>query len=172
MTPLARAPEHAGRDVVRVASGARRVFVTSGSDPMATVYAHFTVTHDPTLPIRCWSWLDGAKADARITRVAPDVIAIEPLGTTLLHGAFETLYRPDSEPLRVGDTIDQCGARIRVVAMREGRPSRIELTTDAPLDGSDVAFVAWRDGAMRRLPLPPVGESVVIPWSPGPSGFF
>jgi hypothetical protein len=58
-----------------------------------------------------------------------------------------------------------------VLRVADGLPARIELRVD-PLDDPDVALLAWQQGAFRRLALPPIGESTVIPWSPGPSGVF
>jgi hypothetical protein len=58
-----------------------------------------------------------------------------------------------------------------VTAIREGRPSQIEIS-DEGFDASGTAWLAWRNGAMRRLALPAVGESTTIVWSAGPSGFY
>jgi hypothetical protein len=170
---MARATETAAHDATREAAGASRAFILAGSDPMATVYSHFVLLDEGATSIACWSWLDGAKSDAKVTRTAPDAFAIEPVGTTFLRGSFETLYRAPSIPIAQGDTFEQCGASIRVASMSEGHPSRIEVSFGAPLDAApDVALLAWQAGALRRFVLPAVGASAVIPWSPGPSGLF
>jgi hypothetical protein len=174
LVAMARGTEVAAHDGAREAAGAKNVFIAAGSDPMTTVYAHFVLIGEGAPDaMACWSWLDGAKADTRITRVAPDVLAVEPVGTTFLRGSFEGVYRSPDLAMHDGEEVKQCGTTIRVAAMTDGHPSRIEVAFGAPLESTpDVAVLAWQAGALRRLPLPAVGESVVVPWNPGPAQFF
>jgi hypothetical protein len=119
----------------------------------------------------CWTWLSGAKADVRLTRTSGSTLLIEPLGTTLMRGVFETLYREPSIPFHEGDGATVCGKRVIVSRLEGGLPAAIELHAD-DMDQPEVALLAWQGGALRRIAAPGVGASVVIPWSPGPSGVF
>ncbi|MGO9833417.1 MAG: hypothetical protein ACLP1X_04310 [Polyangiaceae bacterium] len=164
---IGRAIEDVARAANAAAAGATRVFVLNGSDPMTTTYARLELAAEGHSTIRCWSWLDSAKADARVTRTGKSSLLIEPIGTSLLHGAFDRVYRAPSVAFHPGDVVEQCGARVRVIATEDGRPTRIEV--DGALGAPGAAVLVWQGGAMRRWIVPPVGETVVIPWSAGPS---
>jgi hypothetical protein len=113
-----------------------------------------------------------AKATNRVIRTGPATLAIEPQGTTFLAGEFETLFRSSSEPLHLGEAIEQCGATYRVAALVDGRPSRVELTVDVPLDDPHVRLLTWDAGHLRAVVPPAMGEATDIAWSPGPIGLF
>jgi hypothetical protein len=40
------------------------------------------------------------------------------------------------------------------------------------IDDPSVLFLAWNEGALRRVDLGEVGASRTIPWSAGPTGLF
>jgi hypothetical protein len=171
---MARTTERLAHDAEREAGGAQRVFVVAAGDPMVALYPRFVLLHEGAASTGCWSWLDGAKADVRVTRLGQDGIAIEPIGAPLLRGAFEELYRAPSLPMHEGDEVVQCGARVRVASVAGGFPTRIEVHFGAALESAaaGLALLVWQGGALRRLAPPAIGESVVLPWTVGPSGLF
>jgi hypothetical protein len=145
----------------------RPLFVIA-SDPMVFLY----VTGVLVLGERvgsCWATLSAAKGTHRIERTAPDTLRMEVEGSTFMLGAFETVYRSDKFPFRVGDSVEQCGARIRVLETRSGRPSQVEVRFDVPLDSDALRIVAWQSGRLARLRIPQTGATR-IPWSAGPMG--
>jgi hypothetical protein len=91
---------------------------------------------------------------------------------TLLQGSFETLFRATWLPLEPGYEVSVCDTRVRVVSVEEGRPSRIEVTSRADLEGSDATWLVWESGELRRFVFPPVGGSRTVAWTAGPSGLF
>jgi hypothetical protein len=164
---IGRAIEDVAQAADAAAAGATRVFVVNGSDPMTATYARLELAAEGHSTIRCWSWLDSAKADARVTRTGESSLLIEPVGTSLLRSAFDRVYRAPSIAFHPGDEVEQCGAKVRVVATEEGRPTRIEV--DGAVGAPDAALLVWQGGAMQRWTVPAVGKTVVIPWSAGPS---
>jgi hypothetical protein len=102
--------------------------------------------------------------------VGDRTLAIEPIERTLLDGSFDTLFRSSAEAFSVGDSVRQCGAILRVTAVRDGRPARLEVTFDAPLDEAGPRVLVWRDRQLARLSPPAVGQTTEIPWTPGPTG--
>jgi hypothetical protein len=164
---IGRAIEDVARAANAAAAGAKRVFVVNGSDPMTSTYARLELAAEGHSTIRCWSWLDSAKADARVTRTGASSLLIEPIGTSLLQSAFDRVYRAPTVAFHPGDVVEQCGARVRIVATEDGRPTRIEV--DGAVGAPGAAILVWQGGAMRRWTVPAVGETVVIPWSAGPS---
>ncbi|MGA7119910.1 MAG: hypothetical protein WBY94_07435 [Polyangiaceae bacterium] len=170
---IARKLEEVASDVAAIAVPGDRVFVLAGSDPMVSIYPPAVLLAWSTAWTRsCWSMASMAKGRQRFTRTGPSTVVIEPQGTTFLVGAFETLFRSSDEPLRVGDLVSQCGAGYRVLDMREGRPSEVELTLDVPLEDPHVHLLVWQEGHLRPMALPAVGDSLEIAWSPGPVGMF
>ncbi|WP_437738391.1 hypothetical protein [Sorangium sp. So ce1335] len=169
---IARKVEGVARTAEIGAPPRKRVFLAAASDPMAAIYASPIVLLESPGAISCWSTLSMAKAPHRLTRTGPSSFTLAPIGRTMLTGAFETLYRAPSAPLQAGHQVAQCGATIRVAEVEDGRPSRIEIDLGAPLEDPALVLLAWRDGKLRRVAPPAVGEAVELPWSPGPIGFF
>ena len=165
----ARASEAVAHAVVAQAPDTRHVFLVAASDPLVFLYPRAVLALDRATP-RCWSVLSAVRAPHRLTRLGPRSFALEPLGRPLGLGPFEVLFRAASRPFAAGDTVRQCGARIRVAAVDEaGHPTRLEVGVAEP---GAAAFFAWRDGALGRIELPALGESVELPWSPGPTGIL
>jgi hypothetical protein len=90
--------------------------------------------------------------------------------STFLREPFEGLSRARRLPLRVGDEVRQCGAIIRVAALRDGLPHRLEARLDRPLDDPSLALLAWRDGKIERITPAEVSNGLSIAWSKGPIG--
>jgi hypothetical protein len=175
MDRMGRATDRAALDLLREANADRDVFIVAASDPFAGMYAPLaaSASGEKAVPsLGCVTWLAGVRADVTVTRMSARSIAIEPNGRTFLTGPFEALFRAAGEPLKVGDEASACGARVRVAAIDQGRPSRIEVVHGRVLDAYGGAWIAWRNGRFERLALPAIGQSVRIPWSAGPSGIY
>lgn len=172
MQTIARATEATANVMQQEIHGRPRAFVVAASDPMASLYAGAVATSQTSAPPGCRSLLSAARADVTVTRTGDASFALEPRGTTLMRGPFENLYRAPWLPLHVGDEVVTCGARVRVAAIVDGLPSRVEVESDVALDSPDVAWLAWSAGALKELTFPAVGESTTIAWTPGPSGIF
>ena len=101
--PLSRAGATVGvaAQVETLLRGADRAFLLSAPDPMAALYApvEYRARTDGT---PCGAWILGAKADVRVTRTSPASIAIEPVGTTMLSGGFDVVYRRPGAAVRPG----------------------------------------------------------------------
>jgi hypothetical protein len=142
------------------------------SDPMASVYVEAVLGFQGAGTVRCWSWLSGAAADHRLARVDDRTLSLEPVGRAFLEGPFEKLYRSTAYPSKVGDEVEQCGARIRVAAESGGLPTRVEVRLPAPPEGSSVALLAWNGWRLAPVVLPPVGQDVRLPRLRGPMGDY
>ncbi|HEY2511710.1 MAG TPA: hypothetical protein VGI39_12670 [Polyangiaceae bacterium] len=159
------AAEAMARDVEGALGSAHAAFVVA-SDPLAAVYAK-GVRADLSDRRVCWSTLAATRTDYRLTRTGERSFSLEALDTPLLGSLFETLFRAPTRTFSVGDSVDQCGATIRIADAREGRPTRLDVELHRSTDAS--ALFAWQGGHLGRLPLPDVGApGVLLPWEPGP----
>ena len=110
--------------------------------------------------------------DHVLRRVDDTTLDVELLGGTLIDMPFEASVRaPDRAPLREGDVLETAGWKVRVVASRDGRPTRFRVTFDRPLDDPTLALVTWKGGGIRRVTVPPVGTDLVLHHESGTSGF-
>jgi hypothetical protein len=149
----------------------RRFFVLGTSDPLIGMYTPIVHTVDRGSLLRCWSMLASTKANTLVERTDENAIVFEIEDGHMLTNPFETLSWDPSVPMPVGFERQQCGATIRVLATREGLPSRVRVTFDASLDEPTNTILHWKDQALVPLHLN-VGEKARLIWSPGPMGFL
>ncbi|MHB8872820.1 MAG: hypothetical protein ACYC8T_03965 [Myxococcaceae bacterium] len=116
---------------------------------------------------RDWWILSHANLAHRLTRTGVDSLELETVGGRFVDDVYEQVVRTPRRPFRVGEEVRLDGGLVRVVAVQDGLATRIRLQLDFPLDAPDLRFIAWRDGAMRRVSLPAVGETIELPFSPG-----
>jgi hypothetical protein len=152
-------------------TGAPRIFLVAGSDPMVGMYVPAVMSSEGRGPV-CWAWLSGARAPVALTRTGAASFALEAGAPGFLRGAFETLFRAPSHPMRAGDEVTVCGARVRAASVDDGRPARIEVDSDVPLDDPSASWLVWAAGKLQHVAFPPLGASTTIAWTPGPSGVF
>ena len=121
--------------------------------------------HHPFPP--AWWLLSAAAADHRLTRLGPNTLELEVLNGHLLgEEDTERLFRPASWPMRAGDRYAQAGLEVEVEAVDDVGPTRLRYSLPQPLERYQV--LSWQNGELRKLQLPDVGNSVVLPWSATP----
>lgn len=111
---------------------------------------------------RPWMVLSSALVEQEILRVAPD--------------AFELTVRgiPASPPSatghpRLGMVVPLRGIEVTAIDVAGGGnpaqnvPRRIRVRAERSLDDPTLWFLAWRNGALRRVEMPAVGERLVLP---------
>ena len=137
----------------------------------------FTATYVPTLLLvegaplpRSWWVLSMAPRDHVLTRTAADRIELVAVGGPMLDTAFERLLRSAAVPLHRGDIVPLNGLTVHILDEQGGSPTRIEARFERSLDDPELWCLEWRDGALRRMTLPPVGGSVRIPHRRGSFG--
>jgi hypothetical protein len=166
----ARQTDEIAGQIAALAPPSGRLFVIAASDPMVFLYPRGIAADLAPGVWHCWSVLSAARSSHRVSRPSPHHLVIEALDRPLLDGSFDRLFRAGDRPFAVGDDAVQCGVRIRVTAVREGLPTRLEVTMRESFDDPDVVMLVWQHHRLERFTPPPVGHSVELPWSPGPSG--
>jgi hypothetical protein len=108
--------------------------------------------------------------DHRLKRTSERSIELTVLNGTLLEGAFESLFRPASEPLRVGDRLPLGAWTVEILEERSGRPTRFSVSFDRSVDDPTLTLLIWKDGALRALTAPGLGQQVLVKHELGPMG--
>ena len=157
--------EQIAHEVAELVPAGGRAILVAASDPFVFMYPRGVLAETAPGAVACWSVLSAAAASHRLTRTGERALALEPVERPLLDGSFDALFRAPDRPFAVGDTVDQCGATIRVAAVRAGLPTRLEIAYQRRLDDPKLAFLVWRDGHVERLAMPAIGETIELPWS-------
>jgi hypothetical protein len=140
------------------------------SDPLVGMYlgTSMLLTHDPA-PASI-DHLSLSAHDHRVRRTDASTLEIAPVDGAFLEAPFEYLVRAPRFRIHAGDTFRIATGTVRVLADDGALPTRIAVTFDRPLPDPDVAFVVWRDNAIRSLTLPEIGDEIVVRHEAGPMG--
>ena len=160
---IARSAELPPRAGMTILAPALPDFITAAYVPTVRLVDGIAV---PT----SWWFLSIAPRDHLLTRTAADRIELASIGGPMLQTPFELLLRSAALPFRRGDEVRLEGMTVRVLEEQDGAPIRIEARFDRSLDDPKVWCIEWRDGKLRKLTLPGIGESVRIPYQRGAFG--
>ncbi|HKO51111.1 MAG TPA: hypothetical protein VJV79_25555 [Polyangiaceae bacterium] len=108
--------------------------------------------------------------DHRLRRTGDRSLEITVLDGALLEGALESLFRPPSAPLHVGDRLPLGGWTVQILEESAGRPKRFSVSFDRSLDDPTISLLIWKDGALRSLAAPRLGEQAIVKHELGPMG--
>jgi hypothetical protein len=142
--------------------------LVSGSDPMITTYVPGLagLLGHPTERIRA---LSVAPYDRRIENVTTTGFDLVTVAANPERSMWERLYR--SEPLPAGTDVRLPSFDARVIEDRAGTPVRVRFDFEEPLDSSRLCFFEWRDAEIRPFRPPRRGETIDLPYQPGPMGW-
>ncbi len=142
------------------------------SDPLVGMYlgASLLLTHDPAHAPSSLDHLSMSVRDHRVRRTDASTIEVSVDGGAFLENPFEYVVRAPRFPIRAGDVFRNATSTVRVIADDGAHPTRIAVTFDRPLANADVAFVIWKDGGIRTLALPEIGDEIVVRHEIGPMG--
>jgi len=158
---------HAAVPVADTHAPERRYIILWAPDPVAGMYPPLVrATQGHPIPL-AWRVLSVAECDHRVTRTGPKRFELALIDGQMLMTVFERLWRDQERPLEQGEVVRLGDMAITVLAAGDTGPTRIEVTTQAPLDDPPYVYLVWRDGGLRRFTFPPVSESVTIPYEPG-----
>ncbi|HEV8247068.1 MAG TPA: hypothetical protein VGP93_14925, partial [Polyangiaceae bacterium] len=59
---------------------------------------------------------------------------------------------------------------VQILEESAGRPARFSVSFDRSLDDPSLAFLIWKDGGLRALAAPAVGQPVLVRHELGPMG--
>jgi hypothetical protein len=141
------------------------------SDPLAGIYVGAAHAVRSPGTASGWSMLSMARATHDIHRPDDRTLVID-VDRPMLHGSFEQVFDdPARVPWVVGQRVALEEMTVTVLAVDRGFPTRIEARFVAPLEDDRFRFLAWQNGKLLPLRVS-IGDHIVIPWTPGPVGFF
>ncbi|MCB9741451.1 MAG: hypothetical protein H6740_02480 [Alphaproteobacteria bacterium] len=138
----------------------QRVVLPAAPDPVVAYYTfvtRFVYGHPKPLSHRVLSL---APHPHLLTRVAEDAFELEVVGGELLTTPLETMFRTREAALGVGEVVRLEGMDVEVLDVGEEGPKRLRVRFDRPLEDPSLLFLGWEAGGLRRLTMPPVGETL------------
>lgn len=147
-----------------------RVVAIALSDPYVGFYLPSQIwfaPHAAPLP-QTVQLLSMARHDHLVKRTDERTLEIDVLDGTLFETRFERLGRAPGTAFAPGDVVALGTWTVRILETVEGRPARFSVTFDASVDDPSIGLVSWRDGAIRALPAPAIGQEVLVRREPGP----
>jgi hypothetical protein len=108
--------------------------------------------------------------DHRLRRTGERSLEITVLNGALLEGAFESLFRPPSAPLRAGERVPLGAWSVQILEEIAGRPTRFSVSFDRSVDDPTLTLLIWKGGALRSLAAPSLGTEVLLKHELGPMG--
>lgn len=146
-------------EVGRVGLPASRidVAVLEAPDLVAMLYPPLVLSLDPETRYRSWWTLSVAPKDHVFRRTGERSFTLTVEDGAFFTGEWEKLFRSSARALRQGDRVELAGLRAEVLT-----PSEISFEADVPLDDPSLRLLAWKDGGLRRVVPPPIGQSIAL----------
>ena len=111
---------------------------------------------------RAWWTLSMSPEPHVLARTGPHSLELSLTRGRFLTSEFEGVFRSPSHPLTQGARVELEGMRVTVLEADAEGARRLGFDFDVPLEDPSLVFLAWKDGLLRRTPLPPVGERVAL----------
>lgn len=130
------------------------------------VYAPLQLSEQRREPLAAFRLVSMAPIDVRARRVDEHTLRLAAApGEAFFQSQWEQLHSDRAPSLGEGGRHDGLSVRVSEVD-EQGRPSELEVHTNAPLDAQ--CWLSWRDGTFTRVSLPKVSNELLLPTEPGP----
>jgi hypothetical protein len=160
------------------------VLLLAAPDPIPGLYGNVVWNVYRRDEVRLFRTLSATPADHELARIDANTIELAPIATTFLQHPLEQLVRDPRQSIGLGAEFalrregplapfpgeGRYRATVRVVEMRDGYPAKIRVTFNGPIEGAGVCFATGFAGAIRSMPIPPVGARVRLQYAPGAMG--
>ena len=142
------------------------------ADPLLGMYLPMTLCFAPRPEPRpmAMQLLSMSAHDHWVKRTDERNLEIAIVDGALLEGPFEALFRPEGAPFRIGDRVAAGSWTVRILEENSGRPTRFSVSFDRSLDDPSLALLIWKDGGLRALAAPRIGDRVLVKHELGPMG--
>jgi hypothetical protein len=148
-----------------------KVVVLAASDPVASIYVGGARAMRAPKTVSTWVTLSMARGIHHIERTGDRILVIK-VDPGMLYGSFEVVFRGSDRPVHRGERVDLDDMTVTVLDVKEGHPTSFEVDfRTLSLDDPSLKLLIWRDAQLVPVHLA-MGESIEVPWTPGPTGFF
>jgi len=145
------------------ADGRREVFwlqtpseLVGLSGPATWAFAHGVGS------LRLWPLQLGGRG-VRIFRESENTFVFETLESPLLSGVVEPVYSSPRDRIESGRRWRTALFEVEALRVDARGLWSVRVSLPEPLEAPGYLFLAWREGRMRPLALPPIGEELVLP---------
>lgn len=153
-----------GADIHDAAVPGQRIVVVSAADVNDAPYLPYVRFGHGRPLAGGFRLLSGAASAHEVRRVDARTIELRVLDPNVLpRSIVGSLTRADDDPLRVGQRFALPGLTVEVLALHERQPVRMRYTFDVPLEDESLLWLESGPRGLRRLSLPQVGASAVLP---------
>jgi hypothetical protein len=114
-------------------------------------------------PPRSYRRLSGALQAHDLERIDAHTLELRVLASDLTDSFAGSLYRAADDALHPGDRVHLPGLDVEVLATDHGNPWRMRFRFERELEDPKLVFLEARPEGLRRLALPPIGQSVRLP---------
>lgn len=121
-------------------------------------------------PVRFWSMQLGRRG-VRWTRLDERTFELESLDEPFLDGVLEAVYLTEAGGIEVGKRWETPLFEVEAVEVEGGALRRFRVRMAEGLEEPRYRFLTWREGRMRRVAPPGIGESVELARVPAPMPF-
>ncbi|MDH5491117.1 MAG: hypothetical protein OEY14_04130 [Myxococcales bacterium] len=158
------------------------VYVLNGSDPAIGLYAGPAILfHRPEALHQAYAWrvLSVAPRPLRILRsgereleleILPDPDDSDRNPAPRIPTMLEEVFRSPARAMRVAERVEFRDMQAQILRVEAGFPARTRFVFAHPLEDARVWLLVWRDGQLRRLMPPALGETQLLPFERGPHG--
>ena len=145
----------------------QHVIMPAAPDALTALYPAFIRAVEsypaPLALPAAWHALSAAPYTHRLTRTHDNRFELEVVDGRMMESEVELLVRALAFPLRRGQQVAVEGFTATVLDTDDTGVVRLAFEFDCVLEDPSLVFLIWRDGGLRRMQLPAVGESALLP---------
>lgn len=140
----------------------KRVILVAATEPTTGIHGHL-VLHAMGRPLaRSWHVLSMSLHPHALTRTAENTLELSSINGSMLQEPPERFFRPEEQPLAVGDIRDAGEIRATVMSVRGDGPDRVRFEFEGDLDSSDYVLLIINERGLTSIDMPAVGASIPI----------
>jgi hypothetical protein len=94
-----------------------------------------------------------ARCEHQLARAGHDALDVKLVGCRLMESEWERLF--NAHAFAAGDVFQLSGLKVEIAEVADGAPTRLRFTFARALNDPDLVLLTWRDGALRKIELPP-----------------
>lgn len=148
----------------------RPALVLPVADPALAIYMPVEAAVTGRVFPRPWQLSSVTGGAHVLTRTGPRQLTLRATERPMGEAIFERLFRDfEAAPVAVDTRVVGPLATVRVLEAEQGLPTVLELTLHAD-QAEALRLLRWSEGGFVELPLPELGEEVLLPHVVGPMG--